>query len=61
MYKINTTRSYLHKVGYWISIVNTLFEYIHFISNSLRGETVYVNFLVSVSCSLNISIVYFCN
>ena len=27
----------------------------------LRGETVYVNFLVTVSCSLNISVVYFCN
>ena len=28
---------------------------------SLRGETVYVNFLVTISCSLNISVVYFCN
>ena len=27
----------------------------------LRGETVYVNFLVTASCSLNISVVYFCN
>ena len=27
----------------------------------LRGETVYVNILVTVSCSLNISVVYFCN
>ena len=27
----------------------------------LRGETVYVNFLVTVSYSLNISVVYFCN
>ena len=27
----------------------------------LRGETVYVNFLVTVSCSSNISVVYFCN
>ena len=30
-------------------------------SFSLRGETVYVNLLVTVSCSLNISVVYFCN
>ena len=28
---------------------------------NLRDETVYVNFLVTVSCSLNISVVYFCN
>ena len=35
-------------------------SHIHKNRNFLRGETVYVNFLVTVSCSLNISVVYFC-
>ena len=27
MYNISATRTYLRKLGYWISIVNTIFEH----------------------------------
>ena len=37
------------------------FVLLQLIDLSLRGETVRVTCLVTVSCSLNISVVYFCN
>ena len=34
MYNISTTRTYLHKVGYWKSMVNNLFDHTKSIPNS---------------------------
>ena len=31
MQRISTTRTYLHRLDYWISSVNTLFEYTNYL------------------------------
>ena len=35
MHRITTTRTYLHRLGYWIGSVKTLFEHTLFIPNTL--------------------------
>ena len=70
----NSQFVYMYKDKWYVFTENTLFSIktaTHILlvipclfmqyEKILRGETVYVNFSVTVSCSLNISVVYFCN